>query len=201
MDQVPALPIEVPSGSACRPYVESRSKEGVGSYSSRHCDPDKTRPACRPCSGVYERWWAARVAGDTSRRLSRQAAVHRRREGCSRVRSQWRSPLRRPRCSSNCPERLFFRIRVTTTVTCGAIRFIPLISRSRKGRATVANRLVQYGLICRYSIRFRPATISRNGSRLMVVVMVCMCATGAAVKRRGAEVVRANVKLTKTLTR
>jgi hypothetical protein len=48
---------------------------------------------------------------------------------------------------------------------------MPFSSRNSNGSDTFANRFVQYGLICRYSIFFVPAMISANHSRSMVVVI------------------------------
>ncbi len=70
----------------------------------------------------------------------------------------------------NSPERRFVRTERTTHVTSGAFGCIPLMRQSRNGRRTDCSRLVQYGLNSRYSTRFRPATISRSHSRLIVVV-------------------------------
>jgi hypothetical protein len=61
-----------------------------------------------------------------------------------------------------------FRIR---TVTSGTGGFIPFIRRISNGTRTLFRRLLQYGLICRYSIFFLPAMISANQGRLIVVVI------------------------------
>jgi hypothetical protein len=57
------------------------------------------------------------------------------------------------------------------TVTTGMGGDIPLRSTSLNGVRTLRRRLVQYGLISRYSTRLVPATIFANHSRFNVVVM------------------------------
>jgi hypothetical protein len=48
------------------------------------------------------------------------------------------------------------------TVTSGTGEFIPLSRHNSNGTETFSERLVQWGLICRYSIFLVPATISAS---------------------------------------
>ena len=57
------------------------------------------------------------------------------------------------------------------TVTTGIGGDIPLRSTNLNGVETFLRRLVQYGLISRYSTRLVPATICASHSRSIVVVM------------------------------
>jgi len=51
---------------------------------------------------------------------------------------------------------------------------MPFLSTKRNGTVTARSRLVQEGLISRYSTRFVLATISAKNCRFRTVVMVCM---------------------------
>jgi len=57
------------------------------------------------------------------------------------------------------------------TVSTGTGGFMPFRKTSLNGTRTRFSRFVQYGLISRYSIRLRPATILANHSRSSVVMM------------------------------